>query len=217
MFRSVRGYHSCTTTENAAFNAGLLLEHAGQNDEARTAFEQAIDPNNPVVLPAPSRTSPACSYAPRTRTPPTPCWTTGATPTTPISPQPWPTRSRNSDPAHPHCEAADRALLTSRCGRSVQVVVASCRRARGRAVPGREVGACPHVRPVGADELVPLILGEIALGQHAGVLSRTVRSKLAEAIVFPSGLNATLVTVSVWPVKGWPTWRPVAASHSRTV
>ena len=33
----------------------------------------------------------------------------------------------------------------------------------------------------------------------------------------PSGLNATLVTVSVWPVSGWPMGWPVAASHSRTV
>ena len=33
----------------------------------------------------------------------------------------------------------------------------------------------------------------------------------------PSGLNATLDTVSVWPVSGSPTGWPVAASHSRTV
>ena len=33
----------------------------------------------------------------------------------------------------------------------------------------------------------------------------------------PSGLNATLYTASVWPVSGWPTGWPVAASHSRTV
>ena len=33
----------------------------------------------------------------------------------------------------------------------------------------------------------------------------------------PSGLNATLDTVSVWPVSGGPIWWPVAASHSRTV
>ena len=33
----------------------------------------------------------------------------------------------------------------------------------------------------------------------------------------PSGLNATLDTASVWPVSGWPTGWPVAASHTRTV
>ena len=33
----------------------------------------------------------------------------------------------------------------------------------------------------------------------------------------PSGLNATLDTVSVWPVSGWPIGWPVSASHSRTV
>ena len=33
----------------------------------------------------------------------------------------------------------------------------------------------------------------------------------------PSGLNATLYTVSVWPVSGWPMGFPVSASHSRTV
>ena len=33
----------------------------------------------------------------------------------------------------------------------------------------------------------------------------------------PSGLNATLHTAPVWPVSGWPTGWPVAASHTRTV
>src|SRR5437763_614887 len=50
--------------------------------------------------------------------------------------------------------------------------------------------------------------------------SRTVLSQLAEARVLPSGLNATLDTKSVWPVRGGP--RDVAVwgllmSHSRTV
>ena len=35
--------------------------------------------------------------------------------------------------------------------------------------------------------------------------TRTVLSALPEAIRVPSGLNATLVTASVWPVSGWPT------------
>ena len=33
----------------------------------------------------------------------------------------------------------------------------------------------------------------------------------------PSGLNATLITASVWPVSGWPMGWPVSASHTRTV
>ena len=33
----------------------------------------------------------------------------------------------------------------------------------------------------------------------------------------PSGLNATLNTVSVCPVIGWPRGWPVSASHTRTV
>ena len=33
----------------------------------------------------------------------------------------------------------------------------------------------------------------------------------------PSGLNATLHTMPVWPVSGEPTGWPVAASHTRTV
>ena len=33
----------------------------------------------------------------------------------------------------------------------------------------------------------------------------------------PSGLNATLDTVSVWPVSGCPIGWPVSASHTRTV
>ncbi|MGH8895536.1 MAG: tetratricopeptide repeat protein [Egibacteraceae bacterium] len=51
MFRSVEGYPRCTATAKAAFNAGLLLERAGQTGQARVAFEQAIDAANPVVLP----------------------------------------------------------------------------------------------------------------------------------------------------------------------
>ena len=42
-------------------------------------------------------------------------------------------------------------------------------------------------------------------------------SALPETMRLPSGLNATLDTVSVWPVSGWPTGWPVSASHSRTV
>ena len=34
--------------------------------------------------------------------------------------------------------------------------------------------------------------------------SRTVLSSLPETMRLPSGLNATLVTASVWPVSGWP-------------
>ena len=33
----------------------------------------------------------------------------------------------------------------------------------------------------------------------------------------PSGLNATLITASVWPVSGGPIGWPVSASHTRTV
>ena len=40
---------------------------------------------------------------------------------------------------------------------------------------------------------------------------------LPEAMRLPSGLNATLITSSVWPVSGAPIGWPVAASHSRTV
>ena len=41
--------------------------------------------------------------------------------------------------------------------------------------------------------------------------------RLPETIRLPSGLNATLHTVSVWPVSGGPIGWPVAASHTRTV
>ena len=41
-------------------------------------------------------------------------------------------------------------------------------------------------------------------------------STLALASLCPSGLNATPVTVSVWPVRGAPSW-PVSAFHNRTV
>jgi hypothetical protein len=44
-----------------------------------------------------------------------------------------------------------------------------------------------------------------------------VRSVLVEAMMVPSGLNATPKTLSVWPVRGWPMGLPVAASHRRTV
>ncbi len=47
--------------------------------------------------------------------------------------------------------------------------------------------------------------------------SRTVLSSLPETMRLPSGLNATLVTASVWPVSGWPIGWPVSASHTRTV
>jgi hypothetical protein len=36
-------------------------------------------------------------------------------------------------------------------------------------------------------------------------------------MVFESGLNATLLTVSLWPVSDPPIGLPVEASHSRTV
>ena len=47
--------------------------------------------------------------------------------------------------------------------------------------------------------------------------NRTVPSSPAVASRCPSGLNATLVTLSVWPVRGSPTGWPVSAFHSRTV
>src|SRR5918998_1681527 len=47
--------------------------------------------------------------------------------------------------------------------------------------------------------------------------SRTVRSLLALARVRPLGLNATPVTVLVWPVSGPPRGRRERKSHSRTV
>jgi cellulose synthase operon protein C len=49
---SVRNrYPPGTATAKAAFNAGLIHEHAGRTDEARVSFEQAIDLDNPVMLP----------------------------------------------------------------------------------------------------------------------------------------------------------------------
>ena len=51
----------------------------------------------------------------------------------------------------------------------------------------------------------------------SGFHNRTVLSSPAVASRCPSGLNATLVTASVWPVSGSPTGWPVSASHSRTV
>ena len=47
--------------------------------------------------------------------------------------------------------------------------------------------------------------------------NRTILSPLAEASRCPSGLNATLNTVLVWPVSGWPMGWPVSAFHNRTV
>ncbi len=47
--------------------------------------------------------------------------------------------------------------------------------------------------------------------------SRTVLSQLALAIVRPSGLNATDLTGSSWPLRGVPIAAPLFASHSRTV
>src|SRR6476646_10316785 len=47
--------------------------------------------------------------------------------------------------------------------------------------------------------------------------TRSVLSWLAETMREPSGLNATPVTQSVWPVSGGPMGWPVSASHSRTV
>ncbi|MGH8903712.1 MAG: tetratricopeptide repeat protein [Egibacteraceae bacterium] len=49
---SVRDYYPRgTAAAKAAFNAGLIHERAGQTDEARAAFEQAIDLDNPLLLP----------------------------------------------------------------------------------------------------------------------------------------------------------------------
>src|SRR5436190_3212625 len=50
----------------------------------------------------------------------------------------------------------------------------------------------------------------IALGQSPSVTP-------AEAIVLPSGLNATPLTSPVWAVRDGPMGLPVEASHSRTV
>ena len=47
--------------------------------------------------------------------------------------------------------------------------------------------------------------------------SRTVPSRCRWPAVVPSGLNATALTASVWPVRGRRCGRPVATSHSRTV
>ena len=47
--------------------------------------------------------------------------------------------------------------------------------------------------------------------------TRTVLSPLPETMRVPSGLNATAITASVWPVSGGPIGWPVAASHTRTV
>lgn len=44
-------YPRGTTAAKAAFNAGLIHERAGRTDEARAAFEQAIDPGDPILLP----------------------------------------------------------------------------------------------------------------------------------------------------------------------
>src|SRR6478672_8346930 len=46
--------------------------------------------------------------------------------------------------------------------------------------------------------------------------TRRLLSPAPETMVVPSGLNATLVTKLVWPGSGWPTGRPVTASHNRT-
>src|SRR5207245_9381524 len=51
----------------------------------------------------------------------------------------------------------------------------------------------------------------IPLGQSPSVPSP------AEAIIFPSGLNATSLTGPVWAVRDGPIGLPVDASHSRTV
>ena len=47
--------------------------------------------------------------------------------------------------------------------------------------------------------------------------SLTVWSRLPDASVLPSGLNATANTESVRPVSGLPSWRCVATSHNRIV
>ena len=47
--------------------------------------------------------------------------------------------------------------------------------------------------------------------------SRTVLSQDAVTMRLPSGLNAALNTLSVWPVSGSPICLPVSASHSRAV
>ncbi|MGH8901972.1 MAG: tetratricopeptide repeat protein [Egibacteraceae bacterium] len=45
------GAPRCIATGKAAFNAGLIHERAGRTDEARAAFEQAIDLDDPMLLP----------------------------------------------------------------------------------------------------------------------------------------------------------------------
>ena len=45
--------------------------------------------------------------------------------------------------------------------------------------------------------------------------TRTVMSSPPETMREPSGLNATLSTVPVWPVSGSPIGFPVSASHTR--
>src|ERR1700752_4552566 len=50
--------------------------------------------------------------------------------------------------------------------------------------------------------------------------NRTVSSVLAEARVGPSGLNGTLVTTVVWPVRGWLSgvgWVGLLRFHNRMV
>jgi hypothetical protein len=42
-------------------------------------------------------------------------------------------------------------------------------------------------------------------------------SEEPEAKIFPSGLNATLFTKLLWPLRGEPIFSPVAASHRMTV
>jgi hypothetical protein len=46
--------------------------------------------------------------------------------------------------------------------------------------------------------------------------NRAVESELPDAMRLPSGLNATLFTMSPC-ANGWPTGWPVSTSHNRTV
>ena len=51
LLQSVQDYPRGTATAKAALNTGLLLERIGLTDEARAAFEQAIDPDHPAPIP----------------------------------------------------------------------------------------------------------------------------------------------------------------------
>ena len=66
---------------------------------------------------------------------------------------------------------------------------------------------------VGTERHTEHLCGWLVAASH----SRSVLSSLPETMRCPSGLNATPVTASVWPVSGAPTGWPVPASYTRTV